>query len=123
MENTYAWMMATAISKIINIVWNNIIIINIIFMLDVALSPSSLINKCPAIIFAINRTARAPGRIIFLIVSIHTINGISTVGVPVGIKWASISWDLFIHPNIINLIHMGKASDSVYIMCLDLVNT
>jgi hypothetical protein len=47
---------------------------------------SSVINKCPAIIFAVNRTARVPGRIKFLIVSINTIKGIRIGGVPLGIK-------------------------------------
>ncbi len=32
--------------------------------------------------FGANRTARVPGRIIFLIVLIHTIKGIKTAGVP-----------------------------------------
>lgn len=44
--------------------------------------PNKVNNKCPAIIFAASRTARVPGRIILLMVSIHTINGISTAGVP-----------------------------------------
>jgi hypothetical protein len=44
--------------------------------------PKRVINKCPAIIFAANRIANVPGRIIFLIVSIHTMNGINTGGVP-----------------------------------------
>ena len=34
----------------------------------------SKVNKCPASMFAANRTANIAGRIIFLIVSIHTIN-------------------------------------------------
>jgi hypothetical protein len=37
---------------------------------------SWIYNKCPAIIFAVNRTASVSGRITFLIVSIHTMNGI-----------------------------------------------
>ena len=44
--------------------------------------PKRVNSKCPAIILAVNRTAKVPGRITFLIVSIHTINGISTAGVP-----------------------------------------
>jgi hypothetical protein len=42
----------------------------------------SVSKRCPAIMFAVNRTARVPGRIMFLTVSIHTINGISAAGVP-----------------------------------------
>ena len=44
--------------------------------------PKRVNNKCPAIIFAANRTAKVPGRIKFLIVSIHTIKGIRIGGVP-----------------------------------------
>ena len=44
--------------------------------------PRSVNNKWPAIILAERRTARVPGRIIFLIVSISTIKGIKTEGVP-----------------------------------------
>lgn len=44
--------------------------------------PKRVISKCPAIILAVNRTARVPGRIIFLIVSMQTIKGIKIPGVP-----------------------------------------
>lgn len=44
--------------------------------------PSKVSRRCPAIIFAAKRTASVPGRIIFLIVSIKTIKGIRTKGVP-----------------------------------------
>jgi hypothetical protein len=44
--------------------------------------PSKVNNKCPAIILAESRTAKVPGRIIFLIVSIITMKGIRTAGVP-----------------------------------------
>jgi hypothetical protein len=44
--------------------------------------PIRVNKRCPAIIFAVNRTAKVPGRITFLIVSIHTIKGIRTLGVP-----------------------------------------
>lgn len=38
-------------------------------------------SRCPAIILAASQTAKLPGRIILLIVSIQTISGISTAGV------------------------------------------
>jgi hypothetical protein len=44
--------------------------------------PINVNNKCPAIILAVNRTANVPGRITLLIVSMHTIKGIKTLGVP-----------------------------------------
>lgn len=74
------------------------------------LFPSNLINKCPAIIFAVSRTANLPGRIIFLIVSIKTIKGINRFGVPFGTKWANIEFEFWVHPKIIILNHKGKAN-------------
>lgn len=44
-------------------------------------------NKCPAIILAVSRIDRVIGRMISLIDSIITINGISKVGVPCGVRW------------------------------------
>ena len=73
--------------------------------------------------FAANRTAKVPGRIIFLIVSISTINGIRIKGVPWGTKWANICWVWFNHPNIINVIQRGKDKDKVITIWLDLVKT
>jgi len=43
--------------------------------------PNRVINKWPATIFAIRRTAKVKGRIILLIDSIKTINGIRRLGV------------------------------------------
>lgn len=45
-------------------------------------------NKWPAIILADKRIAKVIGRIMFLIVSIKTINIIKAVGVLRGTKWA-----------------------------------
>lgn len=47
-------------------------------------------KRCPAIILAVNRTARVRGRIIFLIVSIKTMKGIRMGGVPWGTKCVNI---------------------------------
>lgn len=44
--------------------------------------PRSDISKCPAIRFAVSRTQSVIGRIIFLVSSIRTINGIRGEGVP-----------------------------------------
>jgi molybdopterin biosynthesis enzyme len=70
------------------------------------------------IMFAVNRTASVPGRITFMIVSIHTVNGIRTVGVPCVPRSSNIWFMLLVHPNIINLAH----NDSVMVKCLVLVN-
>lgn len=77
-----------------------------------------VISKCPAIIFAVSRTARVPGRIMFLIVSINTINGIKTAGVPLGIKWENIFWVLFNQPKNIKVIQIGREKDRLKIKCL-----
>jgi hypothetical protein len=46
------------------------------------LFPNRVNSRCPAIMFAVRRTANVPGRIRFLIVSMTTMNGISIDGVP-----------------------------------------
>lgn len=83
--------------------------------------PSNVNKRWPAIILADKRTARVPGRIIFLIVSIITIKGIRTEGVPWGTKCANICLVLLIQPNNMNLIHSGRARASVIVICLVLV--
>lgn len=68
--------------------------------------------------FALNRTANVPGRIMLLIVSIQTINGINILGVPWGTKWVNIWAELLIHPNNMNLIHSGIDNTKVIDKCL-----
>ena len=83
--------------------------------------PIRVNNKWPAIILAANRTAKVPGRIIFLIVSIKTINGIKAAGVPWGTKWANMCWVWLTHPNTIKASQSGSAKESVITRCLVLV--
>ena len=90
-------------------------------LIDGPLFPNSVNIKCPAIIFAIKRTASVPGRIRLLIVSIITINGINMVGVSWGTRCSNMWLVFLIHPNNINLTHKGKARVSVRILCLVLV--
>lgn len=96
-------------------------IFSIIRDIDGPVFPRRVINKWPAIMLAASRTARVPGRIIFLIVSIQTIKGIKIGGVPWGTRWARrwIVW--LIHPYNINLNHNGKAKVNVKIRWLVLV--
>jgi len=70
---------------------------------------------------AANRIDKVPGRIILLMVSIITITGINTEGVPIGTKWVNIwlYWkiiDQIIPPN-----HKGNANLKVITKCLVLV--
>jgi hypothetical protein len=53
-----------------------------VLLIDGPLLTSNVNSKWPAIMFAVKRTARVPGRIKLLIVSIITMNGINMVGVP-----------------------------------------
>ena len=53
--------------------------------------PSRVISRCPATMFAIRRTAKVRGRMIFLMDSINTINGIRAEGVLCGTKCANIN--------------------------------
>jgi len=56
------------------------------------------INKCPAVILAINRTDKVIGRISLLIVSIITINIINMNGVPDGTRWENIFFEFLTQP-------------------------
>lgn len=79
-------MNATAVSKMSRAICVKINIeINTVEMLD-PVFPSKVIIKCPAIMLADRRIARVPGRIMFLIVSMHTMNGMSSEGVPDGTR-------------------------------------
>lgn len=89
-ENTYDWIIDTADSRVIKIICVNNKIINNILDKELPVLLNNVINKWPAIIFAVNRIARVIGRIIFLMVSIHTIKGIKIGGVPCGIRWENI---------------------------------
>lgn len=119
--NTYDWIIATAASRISNRIWAVIRIDSIVCLIDGPLFPSSVSSRCPAIMFAVSRTASVPGRIRFLIVSMITMNGISMVGVPWGTRCSNMWFVFLIHPNSINLTHRGKASVSVSVRWLVLV--
>jgi len=85
------------------------------------LFPSKVSNRCPAIMFAVSRTARVPGRMTLLIVSMITMNGINMDGVPCGTRCSNMWLVFLIHPNSINLNHIGRAKVSVSVKCLVLV--
>lgn len=120
-ENTYAWIIETADSKVNNKIWIKIKIgINRLLIVD-PIFPKRVNSKCPAIMLAVKRTVKVIGRIIFLVVSIQIINGIKILGVPWGTKWENIWFVLLIHPNINNLNHSGIAIDQFITKCLVLV--
>jgi hypothetical protein len=75
-------MIATADSSNNKAIWLKIKIASKKWERELPVFPIKVNSKCPAIMFAVSRTANVPGRIILLIVSIHTIKGIKTLGVP-----------------------------------------
>lgn len=89
--------------------------------MDGPLFPSRVSNRCPAIIFAVSRTASVPGRMTFLMVSMITINGINIDGVPCGTRCSNMWLVFLIHPNSINLNHIGRARVRVRVRWLVLV--
>lgn len=90
--------MDTADSSVNKIIWvikingiNKLVILGPIF-------PNRVKSKWPAIIFAVKRTVKVMGRIIFLMVSIQIIKGIKIIGVPWGTKCLNMWLVLFNHP-------------------------
>ena len=114
-------MIATAVSKVSNNNWATIKRDTINIESEFPVFPNRVNNKWPAIMLADSRTANVPGRIIFLIVSIKTIKGINTGGVPCGTKWANICFVLLIQPKNIKLNQRGSARERVNVIWLVLV--
>lgn len=85
--------------------------------------PRSVINRCPATIFAMSRTDRVIGRIRLLIDSIKTINGMRAPGVPEGTICANMWEVLLIQPKIMKVSHRGRARPRVNVICLEEVKT
>lgn len=70
-------------------------------------------RKWPTTILVINRTARVPGRMMLLIISIITIKGVKIIGISEGTKCANICWVLLIHPYSMKDIQRGRANVKV----------
>lgn len=100
---TYAWIKATANSstvnriRIINVI--KAVVILILISAKVA-PPIKWISRCPAVIFAVSRTANAIGWINRLIVSMIISMGIKGSGVPWGKKCARDAFVLWRKPKI-----------------------
>jgi hypothetical protein len=97
---TYAWIQATAPSRIVKIKGAGIAIIVLRDCIVIRAFPSRDMRRWPAIKFAVSRTHRVIGRIRFLVISISTIKFINGMGVPCGRRWDSMCFVFFIHPNI-----------------------
>lgn len=115
-ENTYAWIIATANSnkiKIIRII-EGIPIILIVFV-------NRPIIICPAVRLAASRTDSVIGRINCLIVSIRTINWDKKIGVDNGTRCLNI-WVIFlVIIKIINPIQNGILKDKEHAIWEDRV--
>lgn len=81
----------------------------LIFISTKVAPPIRCINRWPAVIFAVSRTASAIGWINRLIVSIIISIGISEMGVPCGRKWANELFSLCRKPRITAPAHSGIA--------------
>ena len=114
--------MDTAISRIIRATITGIVDITIIFLIPCMAFPRRESMRCPAIMFAVSRTDRVIGRIMFLIISMITMKGRSAEGVPVGTMWANIILGDFIHPNNMRDNQKVRARGKFNIMCLVGVN-
>lgn len=113
--------MATADSKIKRSIWTTSKIATKGDETEAVWFPKRVIKRCPAIILAARRTAKVPGRIILLMVSITTMKGIRAAGVLWGTKWANMCLEWFTQPNNIKETHKGAANVKVKIKCLELV--
>lgn len=71
--------------------------------------PIRCMRRCPAVILAVKRTARAIGWMNRLMVSIRISIGISGPGVPCGRKWARDAFILYRKPKITVAAHSGMA--------------
>ena len=112
-------MIATALSKVNNKIWTIRRNPKRGELNETPWFRNNTSDKLPAIILAARRTAKVPGRMTFLLVSIRTLNGINTRGVLVGTKWGSIWIVLLSHPYSIKDNQSGKARPSAITKCLN----
>lgn len=122
---TYAWIRATAISKMVNkrrIINVSIATEGLIAKRFNTALPIKWINRCPAVILAVSRIARAIGWISRLIVSIMISIGIRGRGVPWGRKWASEFFSFSRNPIITAPAHRGIAIPKFIESCVVGVN-
>lgn len=81
--------------------------------------PNNDSRRWPATMLAVSRIERVIGRIINLINSIITINGIKIVGVFEGVRWVNMCLEKLIQPNNMILIHRINDRDIQNLIWLD----
>lgn len=109
---TYAWIKATADSRIVKIRGIGRAAMLIKVPMEANAFPRRDINRWPAMRFAVSRTHNVIGRIMLLTSSITTINIIRAAGVPWGTKWDSMWLVFFSQPKSIkesqNISEIGR---------------
>lgn len=115
---TYLWIIATAVSKIKRIRITGKIGY-IMIGEECGIEVKRWMRRCPLIIFAERRIDKVIGRIIFLTVSITTINEVSMRGAPIGTRWVIILLKELIHPFSIKVSQIGKAIIIDRTICLE----
>lgn len=108
MENTYAWIIATASSKVVRINLPGIAKINLDLVISIK-SPNRLIRRWPAIMLAVKRMDSVIGRIILLTSSISTMKFMSGAGVPLGMVWITIDFVKLTQPKVTIEAHITMA--------------
>lgn len=117
-ENTYAWIMATAVSSVIRRNCVDKVMRNRLMGLPGMRFLRRVNKRCPAIMLAASRTERVMGRMILLVISIMIIKGIRGVGVPNGTRWARKLVILFQRENRMKPSQKGRAKDKEMVRCL-----
>jgi len=121
--NTYAWIPATADSRIVKTIGISIDIAVAVAPISIRAFPNSDINKCPAIMFAVSRTHRVIGRMILLVISIKTMKFIKAIGVPCGSKCVSMCLYFFVHPYELIVNHIKRDMGRVNVKCALMENS
>lgn len=104
--NTYAWIIATAVSKIVSVAGIIIMVICVAKVIFVIIPLRRDRSRCPATMFAVSRTHRVIGRMRFLVISIITMKFIRGVGVPCGTRCVMTFFVCVVAPNSILVSHM-----------------
>lgn len=116
--NTYLWINATAISRNTRIRSTTEIPLSMWILFA-----HRAIKMWPAVMFADKRTDNVIGRIIWLALSIMTINWERAKGVLSGTRWLRKWFVLYVDLKIIKANQKGKAVHKVNIMWAEKVNT
>ena len=94
---------------------------NVLILVEIENDVIRDITIWPAVMFAARRNLKVIGRTIILVVSIITRNGFNHVGALSGKRWPIIFLGECVNLLNINISHIGKLSDNVLIMWLEVL--